>query len=244
MPINIFAPLFLDTIIRNPISIGNEHHHEFHEQFGGMKRLLGGNYGRLDKEQLKLSLIGNKRSLIFLGDKSKTTITEKLPPFKIKVSKADSCSVYLFSYAEDIDWCGSSFDIGIDSIAVIDFSGRYQKISEVVEVIDTCCKSFSRLILLFTEHDFLDYAAYPAICSEFGVDIIHHQPEELRYYCNGSFELIENEYFKRLNRDFVGYGDYLALLVCQQVDSGKLLDKEFFVCCQEIIRRHIDGCES
>lgn len=244
MSIRIFSPFFEDIILTEQISIGSENHQQFYDQCGGIKRLLNGNYPGLDKNRIELSLIGKKRSVIILGGNRKTTITEHLPPIKIDICESDQSDVFLFSYAEDIDWERPFFSTKQTSTAVVDFSGRYSEYSELVKVIECCQKSFSEILLLFTEHDFPQLTAYPEISSKFNVDIVYHQPDQIRHYAKNTSESIKNKFFKKHNKDFVGYGDYLALMICHQLDFKKPLNKPFFVLCQNLIRRHIDDHEA
>jgi hypothetical protein len=241
LTIKIFSPLFTDVIIKGSIALGTENHRKFHDELGGISRLLAGNYPNLKNNLIDLVSIGQKRSLIILGGDKKTTITEQTLPSVMTTKQHKLGGVNLFSYAEDINWRESDFGTGSAAIGLVDFSGRYEETSELMRVAESCCKSFAKTYWFLSDHDVFDLKIYSAISSKHNIEIIFHTPKEIRHFSGGDCVVLDNKFYSPRNSDLIGYGDYLAVLVCQQLNAGYFLNREFFVNCQKMIRSHIDG---
>ena len=235
----VYSPKFYDVIINHKIILGTENSCEYDSHVGGMCRVLTGNYPSIETSLFNVVYTSSKRSIILTGTDKKTTLTENIPPVALDEINNNNYQVVLFSYAEDINWLHSHFKNFSNAIALIDLSGRYKNFNEIIPLLDIVNINFRRTIIFVTEHDVIN----EKLCQEatkLNIQIIFHTPQEIVYHKEKKSIIIQNRNYKFFGKDFVGYGDYLALMTCQQLLKDLPLDSVFFETCQKLIRMHID----
>jgi len=239
MKILVYSPRFDDLIIKEQIKLGTENSCYYYNHKGGIARILNGEYSSIIPSLIDVINITTKKSIILLGSDKKTTITERIPSVSLKETNNNNYKVVLFSYAEDINWSDSYFKNFSSTTVLVDLSGRYKKFNQILKLLETVNRDFMEIIIFLTEHD----PMHKKICQEvkkLNIKIIFHTPQEIVYYGKNKIIKVENKYYKYFERDFVGYGDYIALLTCQQLSKNLPLNNNFFETCQELIRMNID----
>lgn len=241
MTVLVYSPKFTDTIIDQPIEIACENSCKFVHEIGGMARILSGDYPMIKEHCFSVNYFCEKGSIILTGDRKKTTITQKLEPVALVAKNNDAeSSVLLVSYAEDLNWTTSSF-LGFEgSTAVVDFSGRYSNVKEAQTVMSFLKRHFNKSVLLITEHDAFSIDDLILLADD-SVTIVYHSPAEITYWNQQLTFSVVNSYYISLGIDFVGYGDYLALLICQAIHEQSQIDPGFFTNYQRLTRNHIDA---
>lgn len=241
MQIDCVTLNFNDILINEHISIGQEHSVHYHDETGGIRRLL--NCPRLKKNiKLNIHAVGEKRSIIFRQGAVKTTLTEMTYKKNMTGLLNPAWSDVLVSYAEDFEWTYDKTNITLNSLWV-DFSGRFKNVDEFKHVMK-CCSVFSRdCFAIITDHDNLSHSDILDL-SYYASQVIYHSPKQIVIYSNGKCLInLGNEYFKETMEDFVGLGDFLAVNLIELYQSRGQIDASSLNWLQKEIRDLIDEKE-
>jgi hypothetical protein len=217
------SPIFFDTNLFCAKLTGENSVENIEFSFGGVHKLIkmikpynliwhapfNGSLKMLNNVELDLKDTKNyKKSVIIQGSDTKTSFTED---WKVDIDtsqiKLNSNDILVVSYAEDFSY-NNLIECRAGMVA-IDFSGRYQDINQLKQVL----RSFGNnkpLLLSLSDHDkYINHDVILNITEEFhNTEILYHDPKKIAFYSKSVILDVENEFFiKTFAR--IGLGDYL-----------------------------------
>lgn len=237
----IISPRFIDLVIKQEVFFQAENSVHMSHEKGGYDRIFSLEYPIDPDHKIELQYLSPKHSVILSHGPVKTTLTESLPPDEVCLDMGFERNNLIFAYAEDIDWKKSIFRNCSMSRALVDFSGRFCAIENFLETLDALIGNFCEVYLFLTEHDSYSDGI---LNGDFEIPkncyILYHTPRLIIVKSKENKKVIDNSYYISYEQDHVGYGDYLTLLVSQELHHYGGITENNIDKLQKVIADHIN----